>query len=423
MPKKDKITKDEENALREFLQDEKCLDALSKWVKDPNVFEILGITRTEIRHSKMLAWLLDPSGNHGFGNKVLKGFINYWADQGCCGFEGYEKSNTTDLGFYLKDFADAIVITEMPITDKGRIDLIVVSEEDKFVLTIENKTDSGEHDDQLSRYREYVDKTYDDYGKAYLYLTPNEEDSSNPDEWQWMGYGSVLDIIEDAKERTGLSVKNEVIVNDYIDCLRRYIVGDSELTKISDRIYKKHRQALDLIFEFKTDELSQVGEIIKSKITEMGENDETPLVKGFRIAADADIKQAKSYIRCRSEYMDEIFPDVESPTTEDWKTASPYAYEIFLDGKKREFFIKLTFYVPNVTKEIEYEKKVEQIECCFGQDKKNNSNSRKWRMVFKTDMSCSFGEEITEELIGLNLSKLLQEVNEFESKIRSNCEF
>ena len=34
-----------------------------------NIFEVLGITKTEIRHSNFLAWLLDPKEAHGLGRK------------------------------------------------------------------------------------------------------------------------------------------------------------------------------------------------------------------------------------------------------------------------------------------------------------------------------------------------------------------
>ena len=33
-------------------------------LKAPNIFSILGVSRTEIRHSNFLGWLLDPNGSH-----------------------------------------------------------------------------------------------------------------------------------------------------------------------------------------------------------------------------------------------------------------------------------------------------------------------------------------------------------------------
>ena len=56
---------DEGKALRNFLMDIDCLDALIEWTSRFNIFDILKITQTEIRHSNIISWLLNPNGNHG----------------------------------------------------------------------------------------------------------------------------------------------------------------------------------------------------------------------------------------------------------------------------------------------------------------------------------------------------------------------
>ena len=49
--------------IRQLESDEAFLE-LSKKYNALNLFEILKITKAEIRHSNFLAWLLDPKGNH-----------------------------------------------------------------------------------------------------------------------------------------------------------------------------------------------------------------------------------------------------------------------------------------------------------------------------------------------------------------------
>lgn len=68
---------DEAQALKDFLLDIECLDPLAEWTSNFNLFDILKITRTEIRHSNMLSWLLNPNENHGLGDNILKGFVQY----------------------------------------------------------------------------------------------------------------------------------------------------------------------------------------------------------------------------------------------------------------------------------------------------------------------------------------------------------
>lgn len=63
--------------MKEFLLDIECLDPLAEWTSKFNLFDILKISRVEIRHSNMLSWLLNPNENHGLGDSVLRGFIQY----------------------------------------------------------------------------------------------------------------------------------------------------------------------------------------------------------------------------------------------------------------------------------------------------------------------------------------------------------
>lgn len=65
----------DEEALQNFLLDIDCLDALLPWTKRFNLFDVLKISRTEIRHSNILSWLLSPNENHGLGDAFLKTII------------------------------------------------------------------------------------------------------------------------------------------------------------------------------------------------------------------------------------------------------------------------------------------------------------------------------------------------------------
>ena len=66
---------DNEKVLQEFLLDIECLDELLPWTGKFNLFDVLKVSRTEIRHSNMLAWLMDPNENHGLGDAFLKGIL------------------------------------------------------------------------------------------------------------------------------------------------------------------------------------------------------------------------------------------------------------------------------------------------------------------------------------------------------------
>lgn len=78
------IYNENEQALKEFLLDISCLDQLAEWSDSFNLFDVLKITRVEIRHSNMLAWLLDPNENHGLEKNILEEFIRFAIVSGGC---------------------------------------------------------------------------------------------------------------------------------------------------------------------------------------------------------------------------------------------------------------------------------------------------------------------------------------------------
>lgn len=60
----------EESKLYDFLLDIECLNPLTEYANKFNMFDILKITTTEIRHSNVLSWFLDPKGYHFYELKV-----------------------------------------------------------------------------------------------------------------------------------------------------------------------------------------------------------------------------------------------------------------------------------------------------------------------------------------------------------------
>ncbi len=224
---------DEGKILKDFLKDIDCLKALTPWTERVNVFDVLKLTRIEIRHSNMLAWLIDPNENHGLGDKVLQGLFKKVADQAL-----------------VEDYYSFSVKREW-----RNIDIIAVSSKEKIVLCIENKIDSDEHDDQLDKYLNTIQIYYPDYKRIMFFLTPSGKQSSDPDKWKTLSYNAILQILSDAEKGTTLKPEAAMLINHYVEILRRDIVGESkengEVEEICKEIYLKHRKALDLIFKYR----------------------------------------------------------------------------------------------------------------------------------------------------------------------------
>lgn len=382
------MNKENEEAIKEFLLDIDCLEALSKWSEKFNLFDVLKISRTEIRHSNMLAWFLNPDENHGFGDKILKGFVQFVI-----------KNNSDDEDIFstlLMDYHDFIIQREW-----HNIDLLAISDESKFILCIENKIDSGEHDDQLNRYRKIIEEHYPNYKKYYIFLSPTGIESSDPEYWIPMSYQDVLDIIEKNKSQLEVSTDIKILVENYIEIIKRDILKDEELAKICRDIYFKHQKALDLIYENRPDKASGLFEIITKWAAEKESENKLIFCRDFT---------TKSISRFRTEKMDKLIPESEKPNS-GWKSKNHYFYEI-QNSEGKEISMKFVLNSDNITTEQkELFERINKI--CPSKMQKENWQ---WRTHFSTGRIKDI-EEIDEESIKSQLDKLLNECLKFEDDL------
>jgi hypothetical protein len=218
---------------------------LESLLKRFNLFEAVGAVRHELRHSDFLAFLLDPNRNHGLGTAFLHRFL-----QAALDLDGV-------------DLSRAYVLREW-----HHIDILVVDEASRLVVIIENKIDTGEHSDQLNRYRETFQSYFPGHQALGLYLTPNGDAPSSPEDYRAISYSLVCEIIEQTARDNQLALDAEVVMalEHYAQMLRRHIVSDSDIAELCRSIYKQHKQALDLIFEHRPDQQTQIGEYVKSLI-------------------------------------------------------------------------------------------------------------------------------------------------------------
>ena len=379
---------DDAKALREFLLDIECLDPLTEWTNKFNMFDILRITRTEIRHSNILAWILNPNENHGMGDSVIRGFIQH----------------ITTMFPDDMDVFDTLLMDYHTFTiqrEWHNIDILAVSLNEKFVLCIENKIDSVEHDDQLNRYREIIENTYPDYSKIYIFLSPGGIEASDTEYWCSMSYEEVLKIVENAKKKVQLLPDVELLINNYVEAVRRDIVGDERLVQICTEIYAKHKKALDLIFENRPDRAMEIANVFKAWAIKKAEDGE------IKVALD---KCGKTYIYFTTKKMSNILPNHEEALS-GWNTKSPYYYLIRnLDGNG--FLMYLTINSKNLTEE--QREICSRISAhCTSKPKKENWQ---WWTPF-TAKQVKIDEEMTEEKIFELLDKNWEELKKLEEKI------
>ena len=124
-----------------------------------NLFSILSIERYELKHSALIANLLDPKGSHGCGDAFLRAFFEI-ALKGTA----YPFESSTPPHSYTEYYTGPIVGDT-----GGRIDILVKSS--RYGLIIENKIYAGDQDKQLTRYDNYGKETFGADGYLLVYLT------------------------------------------------------------------------------------------------------------------------------------------------------------------------------------------------------------------------------------------------------------
>jgi PD-(D/E)XK nuclease superfamily len=231
---------DQENKLPKLLEDPE-FEAFSQQRRayGLNIFEAAGMHRQEIRHSNFLAVLLNPQESHGLGDAFLKRLLHKVIDNSS------EPPPVSALTIALADFSDVLVSREW-----RNIDLLVVSKNNKLVLVIENKIESTGSEHQLHKYEQIVKSRFRNDQILFAYLTIDREDPSDK-VWSVIDYSDVAGALQEARSRQLSNISNEakMLVDHYIALIRRRIVTDPELIEQCRKLYKKHKQALELIFE------------------------------------------------------------------------------------------------------------------------------------------------------------------------------
>lgn len=177
-----------------------------------NVFHATDMKKREVKHTKFLAYLLDPNESHGFGKKILTDFLLKCIGLGL-------RFNIFD---YDLDFSE--VKTEVKL-GKGRIDVLIAipekSCEKKLIICIENKIRAHEANGQLDTYKNHIDAKHPNDCKFYLYLTV-DGDTPNGEGWCGITYAeTIIPAIQDHINLNSDTTSDYMrfILQDYIDLL------------------------------------------------------------------------------------------------------------------------------------------------------------------------------------------------------------
>ena len=243
MPRVDEPAIEQSNVigdLERFVLENDDLHQLEELVGTFNIFDALSIVRAEIRHSNFLAWLLDPNESHGLGDLFLRPLL-----MDIMRLAGADQRPFSPVEL------DGIDLGNVTVRREWRhIDLLIACDDPQLVVAIENKVDSSEHSNQLERYRSIVDKEWPSHPKMYVFLTASGDEPSE-DAWTPYSYADMHTCLVRTRRRNDATIGGDVaaFIDHYIHLIGSRFMDDPQIKELCERIYKQHRQAIDLIIE------------------------------------------------------------------------------------------------------------------------------------------------------------------------------
>jgi hypothetical protein len=258
-------------SVQGFIFDDEVQNILSKIndnVMDFNILEITGMGNQEIKHSNILGWLFDDT-EHNLEYQILDNFLKKVIKK-----NSNHQLKSLQEYLYLSSNKRNITIYR----EKDNIDLLIVDESNKIVITIENKVYAderteltncdGEELGQLDCYEKRINEKYKDYNKYFIFLTINLEKPTK-ENWLKANHRMVTNVIENVLKIKEVTSKTKIVLESYVDLLKRNgIVEDKELKNLCEKIWhnKKYANALDILMDYRVSQIKIIYDKLKEKI-------------------------------------------------------------------------------------------------------------------------------------------------------------
>jgi hypothetical protein len=279
-------------------------------LQSANFFDILNATKSEVRHSNFLAWILDPNANHGLGEMVLLRFLrDIFSSERVVGLYGPEADTL--------DFRSAELRREWQ-----NIDLLIVL--DKIVVVVENKWDSSEHSLQLTKYRKAIETHFPNHKKAFVLLTKegteakNEEDKNYYIEYNYIQIAQILERIM-AVYKPQINNRTFLYLEDYLKVLKRNIMQEDHLNELAVKLYQTHRRALNFIFENKPDLQKEIQKLL------------IEVLKDFSFVLGST---SKSYVRFLTEDLRKVIQSHNQ--SNGWLNREVFLFELVINATDKD---------------------------------------------------------------------------------------
>jgi hypothetical protein len=207
-----------------------------------NIFNVLEISDFEIRHSNVLAWLLNPLGSHQLKDNFFKQWLSLVLNEA-------KPKQTQALST-----ADILRCNASPVQvqrEWRNIDVLLrvcPAPQEEWVVCIENKINASQGDDQLSRYRRIVETESPHAKKLFIYLTLQGEEPDDP-AYVVATHKQVAQALRKCIEAAGnaLSPDQNVFLNHYLQTLSFKTEEESTMIPMARRLLERHASEFELL--------------------------------------------------------------------------------------------------------------------------------------------------------------------------------
>jgi hypothetical protein len=227
-----------------------------------NLFRVLRFEHGEIRHSNVLAWLLQPQEAHGLKDLFLRRWL----------MRLFHESESESASYLDPVEIDSLEIRSVEVhREWNHVDLLVRIETfdgEELIIGIENKVKAVQSKGQLIKYREKVESTFNKARhRLFVFLTRQEEEPED-DLWTSATYQQVHDVLESCvtEQRSVIATEPRVLLDHYLKLLKESFMENTEIATLARKIYQKHSRALDVILEFRPDALQALTEAVANKL-------------------------------------------------------------------------------------------------------------------------------------------------------------
>lgn len=233
--------------LEDLFVNNEQLERLESFLGRFNPIRIMRMENMEIRHSAILAWLLDPQESHGLGDNFLKAFLGEV-------LRGQDPKHTqiSALDLIKTDLRDAEVRCEWV-----NIDIFIHCPSQNWAFVIENKYWSRQRDGQLSRYVRKVERIYGgtNVGRNLviqgIFLTQHKDELKKP-EFATIEYVDICGILDRLLSQHDKPINENVriFLNHYLEIIREATGMSKEqndMKFLAKSLYRSHKKVLDYV--------------------------------------------------------------------------------------------------------------------------------------------------------------------------------